>query len=251
MARLRENKILVILPTYNEALNIEDVLTKLRNVLPNCMILVVDDGSPDGTADLVTGLAKIVGNLEVLKRGEKSGLGSACIAGFKWGLNRGYDIVIEMDSDLSHDPAEILNIISPLSEEMDLVLGSRYVDGGTIVKWSFFRRLLSRYGNVYVKFMLGVPIMDATTGYRAYSARILKAIDLDSIKANGYGFQIEMVYRTHQLGGKMTEVPIAFVDRKRGNSKMSLTIPIEALLLVTKWSLERILLSRKSKATLT
>ena len=156
-----------------------------------------------------------------------------------------------MDSDLSHDPAEILNIISPLSEEMDLVLGSRYVDGGTIVKWSFFRRLLSRYGNVYVKFMLGVPIMDATTGYRAYSARILKAIDLDSIKANGYGFQIEMVYRTHQLGGKMTEVPIAFVDRKRGNSKMSLTIPIEALLLVTKWSLERILLSRKSKATLT
>lgn len=238
-------KTLVILPTYNESLNIEEVLRKVRKSIPSSSILVVDDGSPDGTADLVSAISNEIGNIQILKRSEKSGLGNACKAGFEWGLDRGYDIFVEMDSDLSHDPVEMPRLIDELRQNKDLVIGSRYIKGGQILKWSVIRRLLSRYGNYYVRFMLRIPIHDATSGYRAYSARILKQIDLSRVKANGYGFQIEMAYRTNQIGGKMFEVPIVFVDRERGDSKMSPFIPMEALFLVTKWSICRLLSKRK------
>jgi dolichol-phosphate mannosyltransferase len=231
---------LVIIPTYNESENIERMLHRIHECLPDAGILVVDDGSPDGTADLVKGVAAELPDLHLLSRAAKSGLGSAYRAGFAWGLERGYDACIEIDADFSHDPAALPTLVAPLSEGFDVVIGSRYVKGGSIPNWAWHRHMLSRGGNIYASAVLGLGVSDSTAGYRCYSARILRKLDLDRIRAEGYGFQIEMTYRTRQYGGAITEVPIKFVDREVGESKMSSFIVVEALGLVTFWGLGRI-----------
>jgi dolichol-phosphate mannosyltransferase len=229
---------LVVLPTYQEADNIAEVLRRTREALPDARVLVVDDGSPDGTADLAEQVGAEVGAVEVMRRDRPRGLGDAYRAGFARGLGSGAELLIEMDSDLSHDPAALPSLVEK-SEHADLVIGSRYVAGGSIPQWSWHRRLLSRGGNTYASMMLGVPVHDMTSGFRAYRADLLRKIDLPSVRADGYGFQVEMTYRTAQEGGRIVEVPIQFVDRALGQSKMSSAIVIEALRLVTVWGLER------------
>lgn len=241
---------LVVLPTYNEALNIAEVLGKVRAAVPHAQILVVDDGSPDGTADLADTLGRELGNISVLRREAKSGLGSAYRAGFREGLARDQDVMIEMDSDLSHDPAALPSLLAAIDDGADLVIGSRYVPGGTIPNWALHRRLLSRWGNRYAGFVLNLPVRDSTAGFRAYRATALEKIDLDAVKADGYGFQIEMAYAVRRNGGRIVEVPISFKDRVRGTSKMSSRIVVEALALVTWWGIrDRILRRGKRPAT--
>src|ERR1700722_14676753 len=231
---------LVVIPTYNESENIERMLRRIHECLPGAGVLVVDDGSPDGTAEIVKKVAAELPDIHVLERASKSGLGSAYRAGFAWGLERGYDACIEIDADFSHDPAALPTLVAPLSEGFDVVIGSRYVKGGSIPNWAWHRHLLSRGGNLYASAVLGLGVTDSTAGYRGYSARILRMLELDRIRAEGYGFQIEMTYRTRQFGAAITEVPIKFVDREAGESKMSSFIVIEALGLVTWWGLGRI-----------
>ena len=240
---------LVVIPTYNESENIERMLHRIHECLPGAGVLVVDDGSPDGTADLVKGVAAQLSDVHLLSRAGKSGLGSAYRAGFAWGLERGYDACIEIDADFSHDPAALPTLVAPLEEGFDVVIGSRYVEGGSIPNWAWHRHLLSRGGNAYASAVLGLGVADSTAGYRAYSARILRQLDLDRIRAEGYGFQIEMTYRSIQHGATVTEVPISFVDRAAGESKMSSFIVVEALGLVTWWGLGRIAYGMRRVAT--
>ncbi len=226
---------LVILPTYQEAENIVDVLQQIRAAAPAVHVLVVDDGSPDGTADLAETAAASLGQVTVLRRAAKGGLGPAYLAGFAWGLEREHDVLLEMDADLSHDPRKLPDLLQAIADGADLVIGSRYVPGGSVPGWPTSRRLLSRWGNRYVGLMLGMPVRDATAGFRAYRAEMLRKLDLDAITADGYGFQIEMAYAVEQDGGTIVELPIAFHDRIRGTSKMAPNIVGEALWLVTKW----------------
>ena len=226
---------LVVIPTYNESENIERMLRRIRECLPQAGVLVVDDGSPDGTAELVQKVATELPDVHLLARTAKSGLGSAYRAGFAWGLERGYDAFVEIDADFSHDPAALPSLVAPLEEGFDVSIGSRYVEGGSIPNWAWHRHLLSRGGNLYASIVLGLGVADSTAGYRAYSACILRRLDLDRIRAEGYGFQIEMTYRAKQHGAAITEVPISFVDREAGESKMSSFIVVEALALVTWW----------------
>jgi dolichol-phosphate mannosyltransferase len=230
--------VLVVLPTYNEVETIEEVLRRTHNAVPSAEILVVDDGSPDGTADLAEKIGHELGGTSVLRRDRRLGLGDAYRAGFTWGLARGFEALVEMDADLSHDPAALSSLLEPLADH-DLVIGSRYIPGGSVPAWSFHRRLLSRVGNRYSRFMLGLDVADLTSGYRAYRADFLRRIDLEAVRADGYGFQIEMAYRVARAGGRVTEVPIRFVDREVGESKMSGRIIVEALLLVTRWGILR------------
>ncbi len=231
---------LVVLPTYNESENVEHVLTRIRAAVPAATVLVVDDGSPDGTADLAERIGKELGGVEVLRRHEKSGLGSAYRAGFRWGLERGFDACVEMDADLSHEPEALPALLAPLADGHEAVIGSRYVPGGSIPDWTWHRRLLSRGGNLYASAVLGLGVADSTAGFRAYAASLLERIELDSVRAEGYGFQIEMTYRSKQCGASLVEVPIRFVDRVEGESKMSMAIVVEALALVTWWGLQRL-----------
>ncbi len=233
--------VLVVLPTYNESENIDRVVRRIRRAVPEATVLVVDDGSPDGTADIAEQLGKQLGDIEVLRRHEKSGLGSAYRAGFRWGLDRGFDVFIEMDADLQHEPEALPDLIAPLSQGHGLVIGSRYVKGGTIPDWSWHRRLLSRWGNIYASILLGLGVTDSTAGFRAYSASVLKSIDLDQIRAEGYGFQNEMTYQAKRAGASVVEVPIRFFERVDGESKMSMFIIVEALGLVTWWGAQRLL----------
>lgn len=235
---------LVVVPTYNEIMNIESMLRTLREVVPETTILVVDDGSPDGTADCAQSVADELGSIEVLRRARKSGLGGAYRAGFAWGLERGFDHFVEIDCDFSHDP-RLLPTLLAAAESNEVVIGSRYIPGGTIPQWALSRRLLSRGGNQYASFMLGLAVADSTSGYRVYSASALKKIDFRSVHADGYGFQIEMTYRARRGGASIIEVPISFNDREFGESKMSSAIVVEALYLVTKWALERPFRSRR------
>ncbi len=230
---------LVVLPTYNESENIERVLRLIHDALPEAGVLVVDDGSPDGTAEIAERIGKELGNVDVLRRAAKSGLGSAYRDGFAWGLERRFDALVEMDSDLSHDPAALPQILAPLSDGADLVVGSRYMRGGSIPQWRLHRRVLSQGGNIYASALLGLHVTDSTSGFRAYSSEILRKLDLRSVRADGYGFQIEMVQEVLEAGGTVTEVPIRFVDRVEGKSKMSTHIVVEALLLVTWWAILR------------
>jgi dolichol-phosphate mannosyltransferase len=229
-------KVLVILPTYNEADNIERMLCSVRAALPEAGVLVVDDGSPDKTAALAERVAGEIGGVHVLRRSAKSGLGSAYRAGFRWGLERGYEALVEMDCDFSHDPGALPSLVAPLADGIDLSVGSRYVPGGEIPNWSFGRRFISRGGNIYAEVLLGLRVKDSTSGFRAYRAEILRKIDLGAVRAEGYGFQIEMVRQVLEHGGRVTEIPICFVDRVDGLSKMSTAIVIEAFVLVTWWS---------------
>jgi len=226
--------VLVVLPTYNESENIDHVLRRIRAALPAATVLVVDDGSPDGTADMAEVLGKELGSIEVMRRAGKSGLGSAYRAGFAWGLRRDFDACIEMDADLSHEPEALPSLVAPLSDGHDLVIGSRYVPGGVIPNWAWHRRLLSRGGNLYASILLGLGVADATAGFRAYSAPLLARLDLDAVRAEGYGFQIEMTYRAGRKGMRVKEVPIVFVDRTQGQSKMSRKIFLEAVGVVWK-----------------
>lgn len=231
-------KTLVVLPTYNEAETIEEVLRRTRAALPEASILVVDDGSPDGTAELASKLGEDLGAIDVLRRSARRGLGDAYRAGFAWGLEREAQALVEMDSDLSHDPAALPGLVSAL-DRSDLVIGSRYVPGGSIPQWGLHRRLLSKGGNMYSALMLGVPVRDMTSGFRVYRADLLRVMDLEAVRADGYGFQIEMTYRAATAGARIVEVPIRFVDREAGQSKMSSHIVIEALALVTRWGMGR------------
>lgn len=229
---------LVVIPTYNERSTIEEVLRRVRQAEPTLDILVVDDGSPDGTADLAEKLGQGLGQVEVLKRTSKMGLGDAYKAGFKWGLSKGYDTLLEMDADLSHEPEAIPTLLR-LLEDNDLVIGSRYVPGGAVPRWGAHRRLISWAGNRYSTVMLGLDVRDMTSGFRAFRSDVLRRLDLDRVKADGYGFQIEMAYLVSLAGGRIVETPIRFVDRREGVSKMSVDIAIEALKLVTRFGVAR------------
>jgi len=230
-------RVLVMLPTYNEIENIQGVLERTRASLPEADILVIDDGSPDGTADQAEKLGDVLGGIDVLRRAQKSGLGSAYRAGFRVGLARGYDVMIEMDADLSHDPAVLPELVAAVEGGADLAIGSRYVPGGSIPDWKRLRRAISRGGGLYARAMLGLSVQDATAGFRAYHRDNLSRIDLDHVRADGYGFQVEMTYLTERNGGRIVEVPITFRDRSLGRSKMSGRIVVEAFLLVTWWAL--------------
>jgi dolichol-phosphate mannosyltransferase len=229
---------LVVIPTYNEIENVEPMLRTLRKVTPQCDILVVDDASPDGTAALAEEIGEEVGQITVLRRAQKSGLGGAYRSGFAWGIEQGYDSFVEIDCDFSHDPLALPSLLNA-AEDHDVVIGSRYVPGGHIPQWTLSRRMLSRGGNQYASIMLGLGVADSTAGYRVYSKDVLEQINFRNVKADGYGFQIEMTYRAKRAGASIIEVPISFTDREHGESKMSQAIVIEALWLVTKWAIER------------
>jgi len=240
-------RVLVVLPTFNEAATIENVLERVRKALPEASVLVVDDGSPDGTAKIAVDLGERSGKVEVLSRPTKMGLGSAYRDGFAWGLERGYDAFVEMDSDFSHDPDSLPDIVAPLEEGYEVCIGSRYVAGGSIPNWSLPRRLLSRGGNIYADLALGLKVKDCTAGFRAYAASVLERIDLSTVRAESYGFQIEMTYRAIKSGARVKEVPIRFVDRELGTSKMSTYTVVEALGLVTWWGTRRLVELIRSK----
>ncbi len=242
-------RLLVVLPTYNEVLNIEMMLRALSVVVPEAHILVVDDASPDGTARVAQRCADELHDIAVLRREGKGGLGGAYRAGFAWGLERGYDTFVEIDCDFSHDPHALPQLLEA-ARGHEVVIGSRYVPGGHIPQWKLSRRLLSRGGNRYASLMLGLRVADATAGYRVYSRSALEKIGYDHVRADGYGFQIEMTYRARRAGASITEVPITFSDRERGDSKMSSFIVYEALWLVTKWALQRPFVATRSDRVL-
>jgi len=231
-------RVLVITPTYDEAPNIEEMLRRTRAAMPDADILVVDDNSPDGTAAVASRVADELGRIEVMVRQEKEGLGVAYRAGLAVGIENGYDVICHLDADLSHDPAVLPILVDTLvAGHADLVIGSRYVPGGSIPHWPLYRRALSRVGNFYAGAVLGTSVRDNTSGYRAYRAEILKDIDYASTRAKGYGFMIETAYRVWLTGGRVLEAPIAFTDRVRGYSKMTLMVAAEELLLVTWWGI--------------
>lgn len=228
---------IIVVPTYEEAGNVEELLRRLRVAAPDADVLVVDDNSPDQTAAVATAVGREIGNVDVLLRGAKDGLGSAYRAGFARALDAGYDIVVQMDADLSHDPATVPTLVDRVTAGADVAIGARYVPGGSIPNWTPLRRGLSRFGNRYATRMLRLGISDATSGFRAYSASAIRAVDIANTRTNGYGFQIEVAHRAATAGLSMTEVPIVFSDRVRGRSKMSLRIVGEALWSVTTWGL--------------
>lgn len=228
----------MVLPTYNEIANIEPMLRALRREVPACEILVVDDGSPDGTADAADRVGSELGHINVLRRSGKGGLGSAYRAGFAWGLERGFDGFVEIDCDFSHDPRALPEMLD-LASSYDVVIGSRYVPGGAIPSWSTSRLMLSKGGNRYASLMLGLGVADATAGFRVYSKSALEKIQYETVRADGYGFQIEMTYRARAGGASIVEHPISFTDRTEGESKMSRAIVTEALWMVTKWGVAR------------
>jgi dolichol-phosphate mannosyltransferase len=228
---------LVVVPTYQEASNIAEMLRRLRTAVPHADVLVVDDNSPDGTGAIAEEVAAELGRVEVLHRPSKDGLGPAYRAGIGHGLARDYEVIVQMDADLSHDPAALPNLLAAVEEGADVAIGSRYVPGGSIPHWPWHRRALSRYGNRYTGFALRTGVSDATSGYRVYRADVLRAIDPSKTRATGYGIQIEITYRLSQNGAKIAEVPISFTDRVRGASKMSISIAAEEMLLVSWWGL--------------
>lgn len=227
------------MPTFNEAGNIDHALEELFKFNSNVDLLIVDDESPDGTGMLADKAAASNPKIKVLHRKEKTGLGAAYIAGFKYAFDSGYDYVVEMDADGSHR-AEDLPKLLEVCEANDLVIGSRYVQGGSTENWPMHRQLLSKGGNLFAKLMLGTKLNDMTAGFRVFSVPFLKTLDLENINARGYSFQIEMAYRTIQKGGRTTEVPIVFIEREVGESKMSKDIVLEAILLMTKFGIKRL-----------
>jgi dolichol-phosphate mannosyltransferase len=226
--------VLVIIPTYNEAGNLPGVVERLRACVPDAHVLIADDNSPDGTGDIADDIAAKDDHVHVLHRPGKEGLGKAYLAGFAWALERGYDVVVEMDADGSHRPEELPRLLEQIAHA-DVVLGSRWVPGGAVVNWPAHRRLLSQGGSLYTRMALGIPTRDATGGYRAYRATALESLDLGSVDSNGYCFQIDLLWRSLQRGLVVREVPITFVEREVGDSKMSGRIVREALANVTRW----------------
>jgi len=230
------DRVLVIIPTYNEIENLESIVARTRAANPHVDILIVDDASPDGTGDTADWLAAEDQQIHVLHRADKDGLGRAYLAGFDWGLTRGYEVLAEMDSDGSHRPEQLPDLLSALAEA-DMVIGSRYVPGGEISGWAAWRLALSRGGNRYTRTMLRLPVHDATGGFRAFRAEVLRELHLDDIASAGYCFQVDLAWRTWRAGYDIVEIPIAFTERVRGRSKMSSSIVGEALVRVGWWGL--------------
>jgi dolichol-phosphate mannosyltransferase len=227
-------RVLVIIPTYNERENLQSIAGRVRTAVPDADVLVVDDSSPDGTGDLADRLAAGDEHIKVLHRGGKEGLGAAYIAGFRWALEHGYEVVVEMDADGSHQPEELHRLLAAL-RDADLVIGARYVRGGEVVNWPWTREVLSRGGNVYARIMLGIPLRDSTGGYRAFRATTLEKIGLDDVDSRGYCFQVDLALRALRHGLRVVEVPITFVERTHGASKMSRAVVAEAMWRVTVW----------------
>lgn len=230
------DRVLVIIPTYNEAENVQPITARLRKAVPGADILVVDDNSPDGTGPLADALAASDPQIHVLHRRGKEGLGAAYLAGFQWGLDHDYDVLVEHDADGSHRPEQLPLLLARL-ETADVVKGSRWVPGGKVVNWPASRELLSRGGNLWVKLWLGLPVADATGGFAAWRASTLRGMDLTGIQAAGYGFQVDLAWNAVKRGFRVAEVPITFEDRRFGESKMSQRIVLEAMLLTTRWGI--------------
>jgi dolichol-phosphate mannosyltransferase len=222
------NRALVCLPTYNEAENVGPITEAILAATPEVDVLVIDDNSPDGTGKLADAIAAREPRVQVLHRAGKEGLGKAYLAGFDWALRRGYELVLEMDADFSHDP-KYLPAMLAAAGEADLVLGSRNIPGGGTVNWGIGRKIISRGGSLYARTILGIPVRDLTGGFKCFHRKVLEAIDLPSVECSGYAFQIELTYRTLRKGFKVKEIPIVFVDRRVGQSKMSRRIVLEAL----------------------
>jgi dolichol-phosphate mannosyltransferase len=237
---------LVVVPTFNEAANVETIVTRIRKAVPDARILVVDDNSPDGTGALADRLAADDEAVNVLHRRGKEGLGAAYRAGMRWGIDAGFDTLVEMDADGSHQPEELPRLLEALSGA-DVVLGSRWVPGGAVENWPRRRMALSKGGSLYARTALGIPARDATGGYRAYTAAALEQIDFESVQSQGYCFQIDMVRRAYDKGLRVSEVPITFVERQHGASKMTGGIVVEAMVRVTGWGI-RSLPSRLRKS---
>ncbi|MBI5816337.1 MAG: polyprenol monophosphomannose synthase [Nitrospinae bacterium] len=224
-----DQKVLIIIPTYNEAENVEKLAGAIHSHVPSARILVVDDNSPDGTAVIVEKMKELdPEKMDILRRPGKMGLGSAYIAGFKYALARDFDVVFEMDADFSHNPAYLPKFLEEI-KRADLVLGSRYVEGGGVENWPLLRKMISIGGSVYSRTILNIPIHDVTGGFKCFRRRTLEAIDLDAVRSEGYSFQIELTYRVHKKGLKIKEIPIVFTDRVGGKSKMSWKIFLEAI----------------------
>jgi dolichol-phosphate mannosyltransferase len=235
-------RVIIIMPTYNERQNLEMMTSRIRESTPEVDVLVADDNSPDGTGELADKISEADSRVHVLHRAEKAGLGRAYLAGFTWALERGYDVIVEMDADGSHRPEDLHRLLSALTGSSgdtgaDAVIGSRYVPGGTVVNWPKSREFLSRGANIYNQIMLGVGIKDATGGFRAYKAATLRKLDLSSIESMGYCFQIDMTLRVLQAGLRLIEVPITFVEREHGASKMSNAVIREAFFRVAQWGI--------------
>jgi dolichol-phosphate mannosyltransferase len=228
---------LIIVPTFEEATNVEPFLAAIRDAVPAADILIVDDSSPDGTADLAERAGAELGQVKVLRRPKKDGLGNAYRAGFGVGMDEGYETLVQMDVDFSHDPAQVPAMLAKIDEGAGVVIGSRYVPGGSTPHWPWYRRALSKWGNRYAGVMLGLPIRDATSGFRAYRGEVLRDIHYQDTVANGYAFQMEVAYLLSKWGGPVQELPIEFTDRVRGVSKMSAYIMAEDMLLVTWWGI--------------
>jgi len=232
------DKVLVVIPTYNEAENIEPIVRRLRAAVPDAHVLVADDNSPDGTGDIADRLhQEDPEHVHVMHRKGKQGLGAAYLAGFHWGLDRGYNVLVEHDADGSHQPEQLPAILAAL-EDADMVKGSRYVKGGSGVNWPTSRRLISRGGSLWTRLCTGMDVKDITGGFNAFRATTLRAIDLDEIASAGYCFQLDLAWRVDRAGLKIVEVPIEFVERERGESKMSKEIVTEALIRTTLWGAE-------------
>ena len=232
-------KTLVIIPTYNERENIERIVPQVLEKDPSIHVLIVDDGSPDGTGEIADRMAKENDRILVLHRKNKSGLGTAYITGFKFALEKSYDLIFEMDCDFSHDPEYIPHFLEAI-KDADLILGSRYISGVNVINWPMSRLLLSYYANVYSRWVTGLPLKDATGGFKCFRREVLEAIDFNKVKSNGYSFQIEMSFRAWKKGFRIKEIPIVFEDRKAGQSKMSKKIVREAIWMVWRlrwWSL--------------
>jgi dolichol-phosphate mannosyltransferase len=241
-------KTLIIIPTYDEKDNVGPISREVLDLLPEAHILFVDDNSPDGTGDLADKMHELDPRINVLHRASKAGLGRAYIAGFKWALERDYEFIFEMDADFSHAPHELPNFLKA-AENADLVLGSRYVDGIRITNWPMSRLLLSKGAATYVRLLTGMPVTDPTGGFKCYRRIVLEEIDLDAIQSNGYSFQVEMSHSTWNLGFKIKEIPITFVDRRAGYSKMSTVIFKEALWMVWKLAFKNVFRRPKKRKT--
>ncbi|MFG1924823.1 polyprenol monophosphomannose synthase [Cryptosporangium sp. NPDC048952] len=229
--------VVVVIPTYNEAENIRQIVTRLRRAVPEVEVLVADDGSPDGTGAIVDEMAAADPRVHALHRTSKEGLGAAYLAGFAWAAEYGADVMVEMDADGSHDPDELPRLLNAL-RDADVVIGSRKVPGGKIVNWPMSRVMISHIGNLYTRLALSIPVKDSTAGYRAYRSEVIAAMDIGAVASQGYCFQIDMVYRAWKAGYRVREVPVTFAERERGHSKMSSDIVREALWRVGLWGVQ-------------
>jgi dolichol-phosphate mannosyltransferase len=232
------DRVTVVIPTYNERENLSDIVAAVTT--QGYRVLVVDDSSPDGTGDLADQIAREDPLVEVIHRVEKQGLGPAYATGFDHALEAGAEVVVEMDADFSHDPADLPRLVAAVDEGADVAIGSRYVEGGSTPDWPLARQVISRGGNLYARLMLGLPVRDATAGFRAFRAGALRMLPYRAAEASGYGFQVEMARKAHQQGLTIVEVPISFRDRTRGTSKMGTGIVLEAMKLVTIWGFQRL-----------